>query len=72
MIVIGKSFVRMIKYWNGIKRNYLTLSDDDLKVIKRYVEGSFAVNPDFNSCTGEIMNMGKGATSQFLGNRSLT
>ena len=47
----------MIKYLNGKKKNYLTLSTDDLKVIKWYVDASFAVHPDFKVPTGAIMTM---------------
>ena len=39
---------------------YLTLSDDDLKVIKWYVDATFAVHPDFKSHTRAILNMVQG------------
>ena len=51
----------MIKYLNGTNKKYLTLSVDDLKVIKWYVDTSFAVHPDFKSHTGAIVTMGQGA-----------
>ena len=50
----------MINYLNGGNKNYLTLSADDLKVIKWYVDASFEVLPDFNSHTGVILTMGQG------------
>ena len=50
----------MINYLNGGNKNYLTLSADDLKVIKWYVGASFEVLPDFNSHTGVILTMGQG------------
>ena len=50
----------MIKYFNGTKKNCLTLNAGDLKVVKWYVDASFAVHPDFNICTGDIMTMGQG------------
>ena len=37
---------------------FLTLSDDDLKVVKWYVDASFAVHPDFKVHTKVIMTMG--------------
>jgi len=39
----------------------LTISADDLRVIKLYVDIAFAVNPDFKSHTGGIMTLGKGS-----------
>ena len=56
-----KKLVRMIKYFNGTNKNYLTLSADNLKVIKWYVDTSFAVHPDFKSHTEVIITMGQGA-----------
>ena len=39
----------------------LTLSSDNLHVLKWYVDASFAVHPDFRSHTGGVMTMGEGA-----------
>ena len=39
----------------------MTLSADNLQIIKWYVDASFAVHPDFKSHTGAIMTMGNGA-----------
>ena len=50
----------MIKYLNGKKKKNLTLSDDYLKVIKWYVDASFAVHPDSNNHTVAIVTMGQG------------
>ena len=47
------------KYLNAKNKRYLTLSANDLKVIKWYVEANFAVHPNYNSRTGEIMTMGQ-------------
>ena len=55
-----KNLVRMIKYLIGKRKNYFTLSADDLKVVKWYVDASFSVQLYFKSHTGEIVNMGKG------------
>jgi hypothetical protein len=38
-----------------------TLSADDLRVVKWYVDASFAVHPDFKSHTGAVMMLGKQA-----------
>jgi hypothetical protein len=43
------------------RSEYLTLSADDLRVVKWYVDASFAVHPDFKSHTGAVMMLGKGA-----------
>ena len=56
-----KKLVRMIKYLNGTKKKYLNLSSDYLKVIKWYLDASFAVHPDFKIHTGLIVTMGQGA-----------
>ena len=47
----------MIKYFNGENKNYLTLSSDDLKGVKWYVDVSFVVHPDFKSHTRALMTM---------------
>ena len=49
------------RYLNGTKKYHLTLSADDLHVIKWFVDASFAVHPDFRSHTGASMMMGSGA-----------
>jgi hypothetical protein len=46
---------------NGTRKEYLTLSADDLRVVKWYVDTSFAVHPDFKSHTGAVMTLQKGA-----------
>ena len=56
-----EKLMTMIKYLNGTKKNYLTLSADDFKMIKWYVDASFAAHPAFKSHTRAIMNMGQGA-----------
>jgi hypothetical protein len=53
--------MRVMKYLNGTKGENLTLSADDLRVVKWYVDASFAVHPDFKSHTGTMMMLGKGA-----------
>jgi hypothetical protein len=56
-----EKLMRVMKYLNGTKEENLTLSADDLRVIKWYVDTSFAVHPDFKSHTGAMMMLGKGA-----------
>jgi hypothetical protein len=53
--------MRVMKYLNGTKEENLTLSADGLRVVKWYVDTSFAVHPDFKSHTGAMMTLGKGA-----------
>jgi hypothetical protein len=53
--------MRMMKYLNGTRDERLSLRVDDLRVVKWYVDASFAVHPDFKSHTGAVMTMGKGA-----------
>jgi hypothetical protein len=50
-----------MKYLNGTQDERLTLKADDLRVVKWYVDASFAVHPDFKSHTGAVMMMGRGA-----------
>ena len=54
-----KRLVRIINNVNGKNKNYITISDDDLKVIKWYADASFAVHPYLKSHTGAIMTMGQ-------------
>ena len=69
---------KLVRYMQYVKRTMdevLTLSADDLHVIKWFVDASFAVHPDFRSHTGAVMTYGKGAlqtlsTKQKLNTRS--
>jgi hypothetical protein len=68
---------RLIQFINGTRDDVLTLSADNLNVIKWYVDASFAVHPDFKSHTGAIMTYGQGAVQsisrkQKLNTRSST
>jgi hypothetical protein len=56
-----EKLMRVMKYLNDTKEENLTLSADDLKVVKWYVDASFAVHPDFKSHTGAVMTLRKGA-----------
>ncbi|CAJ1966079.1 unnamed protein product [Cylindrotheca closterium] len=53
--------VRLMRYIHSTKGWHVTLSADDLRVIKWYVDASFAVHPDFKSHTGAVMTIGTGA-----------
>ena len=44
-----KKMAIMIKYLNGTNKNDLNLNADDLKVVKYYLDASFAVHPDLES-----------------------
>ena len=72
-----KKLVRMMKYLYGTKDKVLRLSADNLRVVKWYVDASFAVHPDFRSHTGGVMTFGGGAVQaiskkQKLNTRSST
>jgi hypothetical protein len=56
-----EKLMRALKYLNRTRNKYLTLSADDLRVVKRYVDASFPVLPDFKSHTGAVMTLGIGA-----------
>lgn len=69
--------VRLMRYLHSTKKWHLTLSADDLRVIKWYIDASFAVHPDFKSHTGAVMTMGTGtmqaqSRKQKLNSRSST
>jgi hypothetical protein len=57
-----EKLMRVMQYLNGTKGENLTLSADNLRVVKWYVlDASFAVHPDFKSHTDAMMMLGKGA-----------
>ena len=69
--------MHLLKYLSSALVDVLTLSADDLHVIKWYVDAAFAVHPDFRSHTGGIMTFGQGAVQslskkQKLNTRSST
>jgi hypothetical protein len=72
-----KKPIRLLEYINSTRDNVLTLSANDLQVIKWYANASFAVHANFKSHTGAIMSYGNGATmtmfrKQKLNTRSST
>jgi len=52
---------RLMEYLNNTRTDVLTLSADDIRVLKWYVDASFAVHPDFKSHTGGVLMVGQGA-----------
>ena len=69
--------VRLMKYLFGTKDMVLTLSGDATRLIKWWIDVSFAVHKDFKSHTGGTMSMGKGyiysmSTKQKLNTKSTT
>ena len=51
----------MLKYPKGTGGLKLTLSDDDLSIIKWWVDVSYATHEDCKGQTGSMMFLGKGA-----------
>ena len=47
-----------MKYLNGTQDYVMTLTAEDLTIIKWYVDAAFAVHPDFKSHTGATMKFG--------------
>ena len=56
-----KKLKRMMKFMQQTDNDVLTLSVDNLRVVKWYIDGSYAVHPDCKSQTGATMLMGKGS-----------
>jgi hypothetical protein len=66
-----------MKYLRGTVEMPLTLEADDTRIVKWWVDASFAVHPDMKSHTGGAMTLGKGvvygtSTRQKLNTRSST
>ena len=61
-IIDWEKLVRVLKYLNGTRNYHLKFSIDDMRIIKWYMDASFAVNTDFNIHQGVIMMWGTGAT----------
>ena len=56
---IGKKHIRLMKYVNGTKELVLTLSAEQLNILKWFVDAAYAVHADFKSHTGTTMTMGQ-------------
>eukprot|EP00804_Cyclotella_cryptica_P023698 CCRYP_019315-RA/>CCRYP_019315-RA protein AED:0.52 eAED:0.52 QI:0/0/0/1/1/1/2/0/438 len=56
---------RVLKYLNGTKDLGLTLSLDNLGIVRWYVDASFAAHADCKGHTGAMMTLGEGAAVSF-------
>jgi hypothetical protein len=56
-----RKLIHLLKFLNGSRDDVLTLSADNLHVLKWLIDAAFAVHPDFRSHTGGILTMGRGA-----------
>ena len=69
--------MRYMRYLNDTRDDDLTLSADDLRVLKWYTDVGFAIHPDFKSHTGGDLTFGRGcplslSRKQRLNTRSST
>ena len=56
---------RILNYLKGNVSLKLTLKEDDLSIIKWYMDASYAIHDDCKGHTGAIMSMGGGAAIIF-------
>ena len=56
---------RVIKYLNGTRNLVLTLSSDNLGIIRWYINASYAIYNDCKGHTGSMMTLGSGAIMRF-------
>eukprot|EP00804_Cyclotella_cryptica_P010749 CCRYP_005527-RA/>CCRYP_005527-RA protein AED:0.26 eAED:0.17 QI:0/0/0/1/1/1/3/0/840 len=56
---------RVLKYLKGTKNMSLTLSVDDMSVIRWWVDASYNAHHDCRGQTGAMMSLGKGAVMSF-------
>ena len=56
-----EKLIRLMKYVNGTRELVLTLSAEQLNIMKWFVDAAYAVHADFKSHTGMTMTMGQGA-----------
>jgi hypothetical protein len=72
-----KKLARVIKYLRGSLSLQLTLEASDTKIMRWWIDASYAVHPDMKSHTGGVFSIGKGAvyatsTRQKINTRSST
>jgi hypothetical protein len=67
-----KKLKRMMCYLRNTKSLCLTLEAENLRVIKWWVDASFAVHEDMRSHTGATMTLGKGSISSASTQQKLT
>lgn len=63
-----KKLIRLMKCLNSTKGKKLTLSADDIWLVKWFVDASFAVRAGFKSHAGATMTLGKGAAQSISAN----
>ena len=56
-----KKLLRLMQYMRNTTDMPLMLRADGTNIVKWWVDGSYAVNPDMSSQTGGTMFLGKGA-----------
>ena len=56
-----KKLARVMRYLRGTINMPLTLEATNIRIVKWYVDSSFAVHPDMKSHTGGAMTLGKGS-----------
>ena len=56
-----EKLIRLMKYLNGTKELVLTVSAEQLNIMKWIVDAAYAIHADFKSHTGMTMTMGQGA-----------
>jgi Reverse transcriptase (RNA-dependent DNA polymerase) len=66
-----KKLRRVMQYLRATKDMPFTLEADDTRVIKWWVDASFAVHPDMRGHTGGVMTLGKGAAYGTCGKHKL-
>ena len=66
-----EKLMRLLKHLNGTRDDVLTLSADDLYVIKWYTDAVFAVHPGIKSYAGGTMSFGHGAVRSLFRKQKL-
>ena len=56
---------RVVKYLNGMKNLQLTLSAENLGIIRWFVDAWYATHNDFNGQPGSMMTMRSGVITSF-------
>ena len=56
-----KKLVRLLTYLECTKDDTLTLGSNNCCIVKWWIDGSYAVHPDYRSQTGGTMSMGTGS-----------
>ena len=62
---------RVMRYLKGTKHLKLTLSVDNLSIVKWWIDASYLTHDDCRGHTGAMMSLGKGAIISFLKKQKL-